>query len=92
MGAYQVDVGSAAVAEHLAKILLQSSLPGFGALPGEVRHVGGGILELDELAMGSLRVRKVHPLGDGEGEYLTVDGQTWPVLLAGLASPGLVAG
>lgn len=83
MSTYQVDLGSAALARRMAGVLLVSALPGFGLLPGEVTHAGHGILEIDEVAMGSLRVRKVFPAGDGDSEVLSVDGESWPVMVKG---------
>ena len=64
MSSWTVDVGSAALAERMAKP------PGILAdhmgwsLPGEVRHLGGGVLWLDQTAVDSLRVRRIEDVGD----------------------------
>lgn len=64
MSTWTVDAGSAGLAERMAKS------PGILAdhmgwpLPGVVRHLGGGVLWLDQMAVDSLRIRRIEDVGD----------------------------
>ena len=64
MSTWRADVGSAALAERMAASpgVLRDYLG--GKLPGEVEHLGGGVLRLDQMAVDSLRVRRIEDVGD----------------------------
>jgi hypothetical protein len=48
------------------------------ALPGEVRHLGDGVLWMDQMAVDSLRVRHIEDVGDVQ--MLTgPGGERWPL-------------
>jgi hypothetical protein len=74
---YRVETGHPGLAGWLAGTLLTDH--GGGQLPGLILHVGGGTLQLDEMAMGSLRVKGLITVRDG-AEVLRAGGDQWDVL------------
>jgi len=75
---WRADVGSAALAERLAASpgILRDYLG--GKLPGEVKHLGGGMLRLDQMAVDSLRVRRIEDRWDVQMLIGTGD-ERWPL-------------
>ena len=73
---YTVQTGIAALAGWLARTVLLDHAGRL--LPGHVADGGGGVLELDETAMDSLRGRRVQAVGGME--VLTDGRDRWPVL------------
>lgn len=64
MSTWLVNTGSPRLAERMAKppgILADT----WGwALPGEIRHPGDGVLWLDQVAVYSLRIRRIQDAGE----------------------------
>ena len=78
MSTWLVNTGSPRLAERMAKppgILADT----WGwALPGEIRHLGDGVLWLDQVAVDSLRARRIEDIGEVQ-MLIGPGGERWPL-------------
>lgn len=78
MSTWLVNVGSPRLAERMAKPPGVLADTWGWSLPGEIRHLADGVLWLDQVAVDSLRIRRIEDVGAVQ-MLIGPGGERWPL-------------